>query len=102
MNTASIGQLKAQPSAVLKQTGAGPVVVTRNGKPVAVLVGVDDEEALERMVFAHLPRLRSILDAANARIEAGQGIPHEEFWRRAEARNPAKPRKGDDKRDRSN
>ena len=40
MKIASVAQVKSQFSAFLKSSAGGPVVVTRNGKPVAVLVGV--------------------------------------------------------------
>jgi PHD/YefM family antitoxin component YafN of YafNO toxin-antitoxin module len=54
---------------------------TKNGRPVAVLLSVgDDEDELERLLMAYSPKLRSILDAARERIRHGQGMPHEEFW----------------------
>ena len=56
------------------------MVVTRNGKAVAVLVAVGHDEDLERLLMAHSPRLQAILDAARQRIRDGMGIPHEEFW----------------------
>jgi prevent-host-death family protein len=93
MKIASVAQFKAQPGALLEQSAKGPVVVTRRGKPVAVLVGVTDPSELDSVLAGYRPRLRDILDAANARIEAGQGIPHDEFWRRVEAQKPARPRK---------
>ena len=43
MKIASVAEIKSQFSAFLKASEAGPVVVTRNGKPVAVIVGVQDE-----------------------------------------------------------
>ena len=64
---------------------AGPVVVTRNGKPVAVLLAVTDEDELERLVLAHSPRFRAILDKSRRQIEETGGIPHDVFWREVEA-----------------
>jgi len=60
------------------------VVVTRNGKAVAVLVAVGDDDDLERLLMAHSPRLRAILAAARQRIQEGKGIPHDEFWEKVE------------------
>jgi prevent-host-death family protein len=85
MKVASIAEVKARLSAYLKASQEGPVVVTRNGKPVAVLLAVDDDEELERLVLAYSPRLRKILDAARQQIRDGSGIGHEEFWREVEA-----------------
>lgn len=87
MRIASVANVKAQLSAYLKASAEGPVVVTRNGKAVAVLIGVDDDEDLERLLLAHSRKLRSILAAANRRIDEGGGISHEDFWRRVESKN---------------
>jgi len=84
MKIASVADVKAHLSAFLKASAQGPVVVTRNGKPVAALVAVDDDEELERLLMAHSPKLQAILGAARQRIHAGKGIPHKEFWERAE------------------
>jgi prevent-host-death family protein len=81
MKKASIADLKAHFSAYLKGCKDRPVVVTRNGRPVGVLLAVQDEDEIERLILAYTPRLRAILDAANRRIEAGQGIEHDPLWR---------------------
>ena len=86
MKIASVADIKARLSAYLRASAAGPVVVTRNGKAVAVLVGVEDDEELERLLLAHSRKLRAILDAADRRIDKGAGISHEEFWHRVESR----------------
>jgi prevent-host-death family protein len=57
MKTASIADVKARLSAYLKESLEGPVIVTRNGKAVAVLLAVTDEDELERLVLAHSPRV---------------------------------------------
>lgn len=80
MKTASIADIKSHFSAYVKASEEGPVVVTRNGKPVAVLLGMSDEEELERFMMAHSPRLQEILEASRQQIERGEGIPHDEFW----------------------
>lgn len=58
----------------MQASAAGPVVVTRNGKAVAVLIGVEDDDELERLLLAHSSKLRAILDAADSRIDQGAGI----------------------------
>jgi len=82
---ASVAQVKARLSAYLQATEEGPVIVTRNGRPVAVLLGVQDDEELERLVMAYSPRLRTILEAARERIREGAGVRHEELWRELES-----------------
>jgi prevent-host-death family protein len=85
MKIGSVAEVKARLSSYLKASAEGPVVVTRNGKAVAVLLGVDNDEELERLLLAHSRKLRAILDAADRRIEEGAGIPHEQFWQQIEA-----------------
>lgn len=84
MKIASVADVKARFSAFLKSTEDGPVVVTRNGKPVAVLLSVSDEEEVERLLLAHSPRFQAILQTAERQIRDGQGIYHADFWKEAE------------------
>jgi prevent-host-death family protein len=88
MKIASLADVKAQFSAFVKESAGGPVVVTRNGKPVAVLVGVNEDAEVEDLLLAHSPRLRALLDASRRELAEGKGIPHDEFWQQV------KPRKG--------
>ena len=85
MKIASIADVKARLSSYLKASASGPIVVTRNGKAVAVLLGVRDDEELERLILANSPKLRAILDAADRRIDEGAGIGHDEIWKRVES-----------------
>jgi len=55
MKIASVADIKARFSAYLRAAERGPVVVTRSGKPVGVLLAVDGEEELERLVLAYTP-----------------------------------------------
>jgi prevent-host-death family protein len=85
MKIASVADVKARLSAFLKETQNGPVIVTRNGKAVAVLLAVTDEDELERLVLAHSPKFQALLDGSRRQIEAAGGIPHDVFWREVEA-----------------
>lgn len=91
MKIASVADVKARLSAYLKEAEKGPVVVTRNGKAVAVLVRVADDDELERLVLAHSPKFQALLDKSRRQIEETGGIPHDRFWRevKTEARKPA-------------
>src|SRR5258708_34531955 len=85
MKIASVADVKARLSAYLKESRHGPVVVTRNGKAVAVLLAVTDEDELERLVLAHSPKFQALLDKSRRQIEKTGGIPHDAFWRGVEA-----------------
>jgi len=96
---ATVAEVKAQFSAYLKESEQELVIVTRNGKPVAALVAVQDDEELERLILAHSARLRTILDAASKHIREGQGIGHDELWSEIEEEKHGKsPRKSPGRR----
>lgn len=96
MKTASMAEVKSRFSAFVKACEADPVVVTRNGKPVAVLVGVEEDDEIERLLMAISPRLQAIIAQSRQSIRDGQGVSRDEFWRRfgknPEAKPPAKSR----------
>ena len=85
MKIASVADIKARLSAYLRETVKGPVVVTRNGKAVAVLLAVTDDDELERLVLAHSPKFQALLDKSRRQIEETGGIPHDVFWREVKA-----------------
>ena len=81
MKIASVADVKAKFSGFIKASESGPVVVTKNGKPVAVLLSVQDEEEIERLMLAYSPKLQGILQVAEKQIRAGKGIKHDDFWK---------------------
>ena len=94
MKIASVAEIKAHLSSYLKASSAGPVVVTRNGAAVAVILGVSDDEELERLLLGHSRKLGEILDAADRRIEQGPGIEHDEFWQQVESASRDRAKNG--------
>ena len=80
MRIAPVVEVKAKFSAYLEESKSGPVIVTKNGKAVAVLLAVDDEEELERLILAYSPKFQAIMRKGKAQIKAGEALPHEEFW----------------------
>ncbi len=85
MKMASVADVKARFDTHLKENELGPVVITRNGRAVAVLLAVTDEDELERLVLAHSPMFQAMLDQSRRQIEATRGIPHDQFWHEVEA-----------------
>ncbi|HEX7449695.1 MAG TPA: type II toxin-antitoxin system prevent-host-death family antitoxin [Pirellulales bacterium] len=84
MKTASIAALKAQLNAFLKESQEGPVIVMRNGKPIAALVAIADDDEAERLMIAHSPKFRAIIEKSRRRIEESGSIPHGRFWQEIE------------------
>ena len=92
MKMASVAEIKSQFSAFVKASEGGPVVVTRNGRPVAVIVGIQDEDEIERLLMAYSSRLQAILAASRKQIREGDVLGHQEFWAEVEASRALKQR----------
>jgi prevent-host-death family protein len=67
-----------------------PVLVTRNGKPVAALLAVQNKAEAEQLLSDRSRALRSVFEEAHVQIQKGQGIPHEQFWQEVEQSRRAK------------
>jgi len=84
MKVASVADVKARLSAYLQEAeSSGPVVVTRNGRAVAVIVAPTDDDDLEGLLLSRSPRFRKLLDTSRASIARGKGETHEKFWKSA-------------------
>jgi prevent-host-death family protein len=82
MKIAPLADVKARLSAYVDQVETeGPVIITRNGKPVAVLLAPPNAEDLERLVLAHSPRFQVLLERSRASIAAGKGLTRTAFWK---------------------
>jgi prevent-host-death family protein len=88
MRIVSLAEVKAKLSAFLDEAQtSGPVVITRNGRAVAILLAPVDDDDLERLLLSRSPRFRSLLSKSRASLRAGKGIAHADFWAR-KARRP--------------
>lgn len=85
MKVASQQQVAANFADYLKASQKGPVVVTEDGEPVAVLLKAKGKDDLERLLMGHSKKLQSILQAARQRFREGRGIPHADFWKEVAA-----------------
>ena len=82
MTVASLAEIKAKFSAYLLEAEAsGPVVVTRKGRAVAVILAPADDSDLEGILLSRSPRFRSLLDKSRRSIAGGRGQTHEAFWK---------------------
>jgi prevent-host-death family protein len=91
MKIASVADVKANLSAYIKASTEELVVITRNGKPVAVLLPMEDDDELERLALAYSRRFQAILHQAREQVRAGGGIPHDDFWRDIERETDQQP-----------
>lgn len=96
MKSVSLANAKAHLSDYIRECENGqPVVITRNGKAVAVLVSADDD--FERLVLTRSARFQAMLERSERSIDAGKGLTRDQFWKTVADR----ARKGNGKRGRS-
>jgi prevent-host-death family protein len=82
MRIAPLADVKARLSAHVDECGAdGPIVITRNGKAVAVLLVPNDDDDLERLLLERSPRFQAMLNRSRRSITEGQGLSEEDFWK---------------------
>jgi prevent-host-death family protein len=84
MKIAPLADVKANLSKYIKASEEELVVVTRNGKPVAVLLSIEDEEELERLAIAYSSKFRRIIAEARRQIQETGGTRHEDLWQEFE------------------
>ena len=91
MRIAPLADVKARLSAYVDQCETeGPVIITRNGKAVAVLLAPVDDDDLEGLILARSPRFQGLLDKSRASIKAGKGLSRKEYWQAVAERNQKK------------
>jgi prevent-host-death family protein len=93
MKIIPLAEAKARLSAVLDEAGAGPIVITRNGRPAAVLIAPDDDDDLERLLLSRSPRFRALLERSRHSARAGHGMTEDEFWSAVDVSVAAPPGK---------
>jgi prevent-host-death family protein len=82
MRIVPLADVKARLSAYIEECETeGPVVITRRGRVVAVLLAPRDDDDLEGLMLARSPRFQALLDKSRQSIKAGKGLLKEEFWR---------------------
>ena len=88
MRIAPLADVKARLSAYLEQAKTeGPIVITRNGKAVAVLLAPRDDDDLENILIARSPRFQAMLDKSWQSIRAGKGLSEKDFWKAVSQRS---------------
>jgi prevent-host-death family protein len=82
MRIAPLADVKARLSAYVDECAAdGPIVITRNGKAVAVLLVPNDDDDLERLLLERSSRFQAMLDRSRQSIKHGEGLSEEDFWK---------------------
>jgi prevent-host-death family protein len=89
---AALADVKTHLSAYLEQCEAeGPIVITRNGKAVAVLLAPYDDDDLERLLLSRSKRFQALLNKSRRSIQQGRGLSEDAFWDAVDQRSREAP-----------
>ena len=81
MKIAPLAEVKNRLSAYIDAARESAIVVTRNGKPVALLTPILEDDDLDSLLLAHDRGFIHLLEQARERVRAGQYLTSEHFWR---------------------
>ncbi|MBE2234859.1 MAG: type II toxin-antitoxin system Phd/YefM family antitoxin [Anaerolinea sp.] len=82
MKIAPLAEVKDRFSAYIDESHESPVVVTRNGRPVAMLIAIEEDDDLDSLLLVHNPRFLQLLEEARQRVRVTGGVSLAEFRRR--------------------
>jgi prevent-host-death family protein len=74
MKIEPIRAVRERLSEMIRSLPGGPVIITKNGRPCAALVALEEQTDLEAFLVAHNPRLTALIERGMA--EPG-GVPFE-------------------------
>ena len=89
MKFAPLAEVKDKLSAFVNDSQQSPVVITKNGKPVALLTGIAEDDDIDSLLLAYNPRFLEILREARARVQKTGGIKQKDFWKQMAQRRQA-------------
>ena len=89
MKVSEVSDKLALLSDSVKQSEAGPVVVKRRGRAIAVVLTVHGPDDLESLLLARSPVLKQILAHSQKQARQGRTVSHADFWADVAASKPA-------------
>lgn len=86
MKIAPLAEVKDRLSAYIDAAKDSAIVVTRNGKPVALLTSILEDDDLDSLLLTHDRKFVRLLAEARERVRTGQYLTNEQFWRELQRR----------------
>jgi len=88
MKIAPLAEVKTNLSAYVEQAEKeGPIIITRNGKAVAVIIAPVDDDDLENLILSRSRRFQALLERSRKSLKSGKGLSNEQFWRTVNERH---------------
>lgn len=94
MTIAPVAEVKAKLSEMVNASQEEAVVVTRNGKAVAVILGAPDDDALEDLILSHSRAFQDVVKRSREQFERGEGLSSEAFWALVKSDGPPPQKRG--------
>lgn len=79
MKIVPLAVVKDHFSSYIDESKESPIVVTRNGRPVAMLISINEEEDLDSILLSHNPRFIQLLEDARQHVRATEGVDLTQF-----------------------
>lgn len=73
MKIAPLYEVKNKLSEYVQQAASGPIVITKNGKPCAALVHLEEDQDLESFLLSHNMKFLRLLDESAERSRKSGG-----------------------------
>ena len=86
MKIAPLAEVKDRLSAYIDAARESAIVVTRNGKPVALLTPIREDDDLDRLLLAHDPQFVRLLERARERVRGRRYLTNAQFLRQLRRR----------------
>jgi prevent-host-death family protein len=80
MKLIPLSEAKNKLSSIVHDAESSPVVLTRNGKAVAVVIAPEDSDDLERLVMSRSKRLQRLLSESREQIARGEVLTADEVF----------------------
>jgi len=93
MKRVPLSEVKDDLSRYVQLAAHEDIVVTRHGRPAAVLIGFEDEEDWFDYQLEHDPRFIARMKAARQSLEAGRGISLEQVRTQLGLSRPERPKR---------
>jgi prevent-host-death family protein len=84
MKIAPLAEVKDRFSAYVDESHESPIIVTRNGRPVAMIIAIEDEDDLDSLLLVHDQRFLRLLEEARQRVRTTGGVSLAEMRQQVE------------------
>lgn len=84
MKIAPLAEVKDRFSAYVDESHESPIIVTRNGRPVAMIIAIEEEDDLDSLLLVHDQRFLRLLEEARQRVRTQGGVSLAEMRQQVE------------------